>query len=152
MSRNAAANSTSGPAKLTNVAYSEVNSFIRRIVSAPPRTIAYAAVSRAVSEGEKSVTLVLQRPSTEGVAQVNFATANGTAIFRTDSFLRSDYWGQSGTVTFWPGQARAEIKITLVDDQEKERSEFFTVTLSRTSAGWPVSGNGIAIVTITDND
>ena len=63
------------------------------------------------------MTLVLQRPSTEGVAQVNFATANGTAIFRTGSFLGLDYWAQSGTVTFWPGQARAEIKITLVDDR-----------------------------------
>lgn len=152
MSTNSGCELTSDPAKLTNIAYSEVHSFIRRIMAMPPKIIGHAAVSRTVSEGAKSVTLVLQRPSTEGVAQVNFATANGTAIFRTDSFFRSDYWGQSGTVTFWPGQARAEIKITLVDDKEKERSEFFTVTLSRASASWPVSGNGIAIVTISDND
>lgn len=140
------------PAGFTNVANSVVNRFIRGVVFAPSRTIAYQVAAPSVSEGAKSVTLVLERPSTEGTAQVSFATANGTAIFRPDAYFKSDYWSSSGTVTFWPGQAKAEIKITLVDDKEKEKSEFFTVTLSRPSAGWKIGGNPISIVTITDND
>jgi secreted trypsin-like serine protease len=133
------------PGVYTNVADSSINGFIRRIVFPPPKTIALAAANYSVSEGSNAVTLTVQRSSTQGTAQVTFATADGTARRKTD------YRARTGTLSFKQGQATATVTIQLINDRAKERSETFRVLLSRPSSGWTL-GSTTATVTIADND
>ena len=134
------------PGVYANVADSEINSFIRNIVFPPPKTIAFAAATSSVGEGERRVTLTLQRSTTEGTARVRYATADGTAV------NRADYRARSGTVSFRRGEATATVTISLTNDRVKESDETFTVTLSQPSTGWTFGSTTTATVTITDND
>jgi hypothetical protein len=134
------------PGVYTNVADTAVNRFIRDIVFPPPGTITFAAATQSISEGGRKVTLTVQRSSTEGRVRLNFATANGTALDR------SDYRARTGTVTFRAGQAAAVLSVPLLNDRVKEGEETFTVTLSQPPAKWALGSTPAATVTITDND
>ena len=115
-------------------------------LSAPPPAFNFAAATQTVSEGARRVTLTVTRESPVEAASVRFATADGTAL------NRSDFRSRSGIVRFRHGQSAATITITLVNDRVKEGDEAFTVTLSQPSSGWTIGANGTTTVTITDND
>ncbi len=133
------------PGVYANVADSGINSFIRNIVFAPPKTIGFQVTSQSVSEDGRRVTLALERSSSAGSARVRYAAASGTAV------PRADYRSFSGTVSFRPGISTARISVSIVNDRNKEDDETFTVNLSSPSSGWSI-GSGTATVTIIDND
>ena len=62
----------------------------------------------------------------QGVGQVtvNYATADGTAT------APADYTSTSSMLTFEPGQTSKTIEVLIVDDDEKDNGETFTLTLS----------------------
>jgi hypothetical protein len=134
------------PGVYSNVADSSIKTFIENALSAPPPAFNFAAATQTVSEGARRVTLTVTRESPVEAASVRFATADGTAL------NRSDFRSRSGIVRFRHGQSAATITITLVNDRVKEGDEAFTVTLSQPSSGWTIGANGTATVTITDND
>lgn len=134
------------PVAYANVAETSIRSFIQKIVFTSSGTIAFSAATQSVNEGQRRVTLTLQRSSVEGAAQVSFGTANGTAL------NRADYRGTSSTVRFRKGQATATITISITNDRKKEGDETFTVTLSKPSNGWALGRTATTVVTITDND
>lgn len=134
------------PGVYANVAHSSINRFIQDIVYASMRYFSFRVTAQSVNEGERRVTLTIDRAFTNGTASVRFATADGTAL------NRSDFRSRSGIVRFRHGQSAATITITLVNDRVKEGDEAFTVTLSQPSSGWTIGANGTATVTITDND
>ena len=134
------------PVAYANVAETSIRSFIQKIVFTSSGTIAFSAATQSVKEGERRVTLTLQRSSVESAARVSFGTANGTAL------NRADYRGTSSTVRFRKGQATATITISITNDRKKEGDETFTVTLSKPSNGWALGRTATTVVTITDND
>ena len=134
------------PGAYANLAETSIRSFIQKIVFTSSGTIAFSAATQSVNEGERRVTLTLQRSSVETAARVSYATANGTAL------NRADYRGTSSTVRFRQGQATATITISITNDRKKEGDETFTVTLSKPSNGSALGRTATTVVTITDND
>ena len=97
------------------------------------------------SAGEVTLTVVLLggQPSCEGT--VDFQTRDGTAI------APGDYTSSSGELRFVAGDDRREpITVPIVDDDEGEDRETFTVVLSGGTGD--ISADDTATVTIIDND
>lgn len=82
-------------------------------------------ISESVNEdnGHANFVVTLSEPA-ESPIIIIFSTVNDTA----ESDL--DYQSQRGMVTFKPGMVSAEIKTPLVDDQDKEDDEQFTIVLN----------------------
>jgi hypothetical protein len=75
---------------------------------------------------------------------VSFTTRKGTAK------PRRDFKSAKGKLTFAPGQTRRTVKVLIVPDNKKEKTEKFTLVLSS-----PVSatlGRRVATGTIKDDD
>jgi hypothetical protein len=75
-----------------------------------------------------NLTVMLSRSSPTAVS-VDYRTVDGTAE------ADKDYRSAVGTLTFQPGQTSAEIPIELIEDDEFEPDETFTVQLSNPRGG-----------------
>jgi hypothetical protein len=111
-------------------------------------SIALSIEDTSVVEGNAGtttalVTVSLSRPSAEAVS-VQWATADGTARHN------SDYFANSGAISFAPGETSKTIAIGVIGDKTFESDESFSVNLSN-----PVNagiGKQQAIVTILNDD
>ena len=107
----------------------------------------FAIANTSVVEGDTGTTTALftvTRSSGNGVASIDFATANGTAT------AGSDYVATSGTLNFADGQTQATIAVTVNGDTLFEPNETFFVNLSNpVGALLPASQ---AVGTITNDD
>ena len=74
--------------------------------------------------GGSAVFAVSLRPESDDVVTVAYGTSDGTAT------AGSDYTAASGSLTFQPGETRKAITVRILDDDEEEGSELFTVRLS----------------------
>ncbi len=111
-----------------------------------PGTIQLAETSFDARERSVINIRVARSGGSSGVASVDFATADGTAVGG------SDYTAANGTLT-WPDgvSGNQTISILITDDNSAEFSESFTVTLSNVS-GATLGANSSATVDIIDND
>ena len=100
----------------------------------PDPTISIANVTRAEggpgAETEFQFVLSLSKPS-EKTVSVNYATAAGTA---TSSGQNKDYFANSSSVSFYPGQMFASVYIYVIGDSRNESDETFSVNLSNPTA------------------
>ena len=117
-------------------------------VGAPEPVVLLAVADASILEGNKGTSrldlkVTLSRSSTQ-VVTVQYATANGTAL------AKSDYTATSGTLTFRPGQTSRTISISIVTDRKRESNETFTVKLSN-AVGATVD-DGVATATIVNDD
>jgi hypothetical protein len=111
-----------------------------------PGTIQLLEVSYDAVEGTVLNILVARSGGSSGVASVDYATADGTAI------SGSDYTAANGTLTWRDGlSGNQTISIPVTDDDSAESTESFTVTLSNVSVA-TLGGNSLATVDIIDND
>jgi len=96
-------------------------------------TFQFSSASYIANEtGGYSLLTVIRNNGTNGVATVNFQTANGTAT------AGLNYGSTNGTLTFAPGQLAATIRVPILNDlvDNPPPSDFyFTVALSTPSAG-----------------
>ena len=84
-------------------------------------------------------------------ASLTTVTANYTTL-DSDALASTDYYAQSGTVNFKPGQTTRRILLATRDDLESdEPNETFKVQLSN-PVDATLNGTGIATVTIFDED
>jgi Calx-beta domain/FG-GAP-like repeat/Domain of unknown function (DUF4214) len=102
----------------------------------------------AVVEGDAGtspaqITVRLSQASAQ-VVTVTYVTKQGTAI---DG---QDFIGGGGSITFQPGETSKTIEVPIIGDTTDEFDEIFTVNLS--GAVNARIGDGLAKVTITDND
>merc|ERR1711998_167434 len=97
---------------------------------AAQKHIEFTANTWSFLEKTKHAELMVKRwgPTGEPV-EVKYATADGTAT------AEKDYKSATGVVKFAKGEAEQKITVEIIDDDEFERDEFFTVTLSEPSAG-----------------
>ena len=97
-----------------------------------------------VTEGATINITVTRSGGSSGVASVDYATSDGTAVAGTD------YLAASGTLTFDDGVlGNQTISISIIDDNTAEVAETFTVALSNVS-GATLGANSSATVNIED--
>jgi hypothetical protein len=115
-------------------------------VAAGPSTLQFNATNYNVAETDRSVTVTVTRTGdTSGVATVDFATNDGSAI------QSKDYEVANGTLSFAAGVASRTFRTLIVDDLFVEGNETFTVTLTN-ATGATLGGPSVASVTIINND
>lgn len=111
-------------------------------------TFSFTASTATVSEGAGATTLTVNRTGDISLAaSVDYATADGTALQRTDYTLAA------GTLNFAAGEASKTVTVIVTDDLYVNSSRNLTIALSN-----PV-GTSVALaspstltLTITDND
>jgi len=105
-------------------------------------TIQLGSTTYDVTEGAVINILVTRSGGSSGVASVDYATSDGTAVAGTD------YSATSGTLTFADGlSGNQTISIPITDDGTAEVAETFTLTLSNVS-GATLGVNSSATVNI----
>ncbi|MCA9919392.1 MAG: hypothetical protein KC445_15640, partial [Anaerolineales bacterium] len=110
----------------------------------PSLNIADSSVSEGNSGTKTATFTVTLSAASAATVQVNYTTANGTAVANTD------YQFSSGTLTFTPGDTEELITITINGDTTDEDNETFQVNLSGASNA--TIADGQATGTITDDD
>jgi DNA-binding beta-propeller fold protein YncE len=117
----------------------------------PPEGIAFDGQGRllidcykanSVVRYDSGVMVTLSAASPTPIS-VSYATADGTAT------AGKDYYAQSGTVTFAPGQTSQEILLGTQEEGVLDGNETFSVQLSNTTGGATIA-TGTATVTIED--
>ena len=112
-------------------------------------TVQFSASTAAATETPNATTkvelTVTRTGSNADAATVNYATADGTAI------ERSDYLTALGTIRFLAGESSKTVPVFIVDDSFGETPEIFTVTLSN-PIGSTLGATPTITVTINSNE
>jgi hypothetical protein len=82
--------------------------------------------------------------ATPNTVTVQYATSNGSAV------AGSDYVTKSGAITFSPGVISQTISVPIIEDDQAEADESFSVILSNPNGA--TLGTSTAVITITDSD
>ena len=110
-----------------------------------PGTLQLGSTSYDVTEGAVVNIIVTRSGGSSGVASVDYATADGTAVAGTD------YPATSGTLTYADGvSGNQTISIPITGDNLAELSEAFTVTLSNVS-GATLGANSSTTINIVND-
>jgi len=110
-------------------------------------TVEFLCSTYSVIENGGSVTVGVGRKGTEGTLSVQFKTEDGTAT------AGSDYVAQQGTLQFLKGQEKAFITLQILDDDEIEVDETFTLRLLAVSEGdGAIGALSSTVVTIVNDD
>ncbi|MEM7113154.1 MAG: Calx-beta domain-containing protein, partial [Chloroflexota bacterium] len=109
-------------------------------------TIQFNAASYSVNENAGSIDVLVELGGSPQLAvTIDYTTSDGTAT------NAADYTGQSGTLTFNPGETSKTITIPILDDLEVEPSETVNLTLSNPT-NTQLGANATAVLTIIDNE
>ena len=111
----------------------------------PPPRLSIAAAS--VTEGDGNIRFAVSLdPASGRTVTVDYTTAEGTAT------AGSDYTTVAGTLTFLAAATVRTISVPVLDDQDPEDTETFTVTLSASVNATVASAGRTATGTIEDHD
>ena len=111
-----------------------------------PGTLQFAESSYDVAEGAVVNIIVTRGGGSGGIARVDYATSDGTAV------SGSDYPATTGTLTYADQTSGNQtISIFITDDNTAEGPESFTVTLSNVSVA-TLGANSSVTINIIDND
>lgn len=105
--------------------------------------ISVADLRVSESDGLALFAITLDKASTNNVS-VSYSTGDGSAN------SGSDYQAVNGTVTFLPGETAKTIPVILVDNDQREYAETFTLNLSNASNGVITDSQGTANINDTD--
>jgi YD repeat-containing protein len=106
---------------------------------------AFSVNNVSVSEGGTLSFTVSKTGSTALSHNINYATANGTAI------AGSDYTAKSGTLTFTSAQTSKTVTVTTIEDTAVEPDETVQLNLSAATSGATISDSQ-GIGTINNDD
>ena len=146
------ATGTSVSGTFADVVGAELGSGLRYVVQTTATTVVLNVAANAISVGNAtategdnaSFTVTLGPADPANTVTVAYATADGTAVDP------DDYDGQSGTLTFAPGETTKTVTVPTVEDALDEADEEFTLVLS-TPVGASI-GDGSGAGQITDDD
>lgn len=115
--------------------------------SVEPPVVSFAQANASISENDGNVVLelTLDPPNPYAAISLAYASSDGSAE------AGSDYTTVSDTLTIPAGQTSAVIDIALVDDDEAEADELFSVTLT-SATGARLGAIPAAFVTIVNDD
>ena len=111
---------------------------------APP-TLSVGDATATEGDDAAVFTVTLSAASTRAVT-VAYATTDGTAT------AGEDYASTSGTLTVPAGDTTGEIRVPVLDDDEVEEAETFTLTLSDPTNATIDDGEGIGTIADDDDD
>jgi hypothetical protein len=109
----------------------------------------FSKATFAIVEGTPNLVVTVVRGGNAtgvGPITVQYTTADGTAT------AGLDYSGVSGTLNFPEGTFSQTITIPIVDDQNREGTEQFSITLSNPTGEVDLGTISTATLTIVDND
>ncbi|TPW09376.1 MAG: Na-Ca exchanger/integrin-beta4, partial [Acidimicrobiaceae bacterium] len=108
----------------------------------------FLVVTNSVAENAGTLTLNVRRTGgTVGAAGVSYATStNGTATSGTD------FTAASGTLSFKAGETNKTVVLKVTNDSALEGDEGLSVTLSAPTGEGQLGTNGVAQVTIAEDD
>jgi hypothetical protein len=112
----------------------------------PGQVVANQTVQTATEGFHTSITLELNRVNGTG------GSVTATVAFSGTATLGSDYTVASTTATFAPGENRAFINVTLLDDALVESAETIVMTVQSVTGGATIGSPSQNTVTISDND
>lgn len=114
----------------------------------PPPTPTLCVDDVAVREGHDAFFTVRLEPAQASAVDVDWYTANGSAVFHDDYSLRSE------TLTFPAGDTRETVGVPVFEDGVDEGTETFKVILADHTPGVviPTGGCGDGEATIFDDD
>jgi hypothetical protein len=137
---------TFAPLQAANAGGQDV--FVAKIWDVAAASLQFSASNFSANEGDGSVKITVTRTAnTDGIIDVDYATANGSASERTD------YVATVGTLHFAAGESSKKFTILLRDDVYVEGSETVNLTLQSPRGGGALLGSvGAATLTIGDND
>jgi len=129
-----------------------VNFSPRGVGSSDVAKLYFQNESVEVMEDGGTVTLVVCREgASDKAVTCSFETADISATEGAD--YQKPYKGDCGSLNFEAGQTTAQITITIIDDDQFEKSEMFRVMLKEPSEGCELEEEGsIAMVTILNDD
>ncbi|MFC5651940.1 Calx-beta domain-containing protein [Paenibacillus solisilvae] len=116
-------------------------------MSKPPGSLQLQP-SRTINEADGTISLEVSRVyGNSGTVTVDYATSNGTAA------AGSDFEFVSGTLTFASGESSKTITVPILNENNEEGDERFTVTLSNPTGGAKLTdGASATVITIKSND
>ena len=114
--------------------------------SQPELSIHSTAIQEPNSDTENAVFEVFLSQEINETVEVNFATADGTAI------AGEDYIATSGTLVFEPGETHQTITVQVLGDALPESTEEFTVVLSEASGATITADTGRGTVLNDDGN
>jgi aldose sugar dehydrogenase len=113
----------------------------------PNSSIQFSATGYTVSEHAGAVTVAVTRiGNLSNATTINYATVDGTAK------NSDDYVSISGTLQFAPGETIRQLQIPLIDDDDVEATENFSLVLSVPGAGVMQGSPFTTDVTVLDDD
>ena len=109
-------------------------------------TFQFSSASYTVDELGGSILITVTRAgSTVGMATVEYATSDGTAL------QTSDYIIAAGRLTFAPGEVSKTFRVLIIDDVQAEGNQNLNLLL-QAPVGSGLNTPGRAVLTINDND
>lgn len=108
-------------------------------------SIQSSVVNARENDGFATIRIVRSQGS-DGFVSVDYATFSSSAI------ADEDFIGESGTVTFAPGETMKTVLVALIDDAVPEANEVFGFAIDNVTGGALLLAPRTATVTITDDD
>ena len=109
-------------------------------------SFAFSATTASVAENGTNVVLTVNRTGSTNATSVKYAATAGTAKAGVD------FTATTGTLSFANGDTSKTITVPILDNQKVDGDRIFTMVLSAPATNSVIGTNGIATVTITDND
>jgi hypothetical protein len=109
-------------------------------------SFAFSAATASVAENATNVVLTVNRTGSTNATSVKYAATAGTAKAGVD------FTATTGTLSFANGDTSKTITVPILDNQKVDGDRLFTMVLSAPATNSVIGTNGIATVTITDND
>lgn len=136
----------SNPSAGTSIASGQATGTITDNDAAPPAPPpSFTVNDAAVAEGGALVFTITSSGSATASFNVNYATANATAL------AGSDYSQVIGSMTFAPGETSKTVSVTTINDAVVESEETLLLDLSNASGG-PTIADAQGTGTINDDD
>ncbi|TQV82963.1 Calx-beta domain-containing protein [Aliikangiella coralliicola] len=115
--------------------------------AAEPGTFFFSRVDYSVGEGDGTLDVTILRSfGATGEVTVDLNSSDGTAV------AGADYNMVSETVTFAEGVKSQVVTVTVLEDQEQEQNETFSLQLSNPTNGALLGSPATVTTTISDND
>jgi solute carrier family 8 (sodium/calcium exchanger) len=115
-------------------------------VKAAEKHVEFTANAWSFLEKEPTAEVTVKRyGSVDEPMEVKFETKDGTAT------AGKDYKPTSGVVKFAKGEAERKVQVPIIDDDEFEPDEFFTIELMEPSAGALGSHSSTKVIIINDD-
>ncbi|GGD95122.1 Calx-beta domain-containing protein [Paenibacillus nasutitermitis] len=136
-----------GGAKLGKYSERLITIYDKDNISNPPGSLQVEPI-QSINETDGTISLKVSRVNgSSGAVTVDYTTSDGTAA------AGEDYTSVSGTLTFASGEWTKTITVPILNDNDEEGDEQFTVTLSNPTGGAKLTaGASSTVVTIKSND